>query len=130
VRIELRHNFSGRRDVAEERLGSTAAALFLFQYGLAQVNAFAADVNIAWPFDEWANIAVAFPTEGTERVLFCRARTFSASSEVFSCGHSILIVGSRRGHRRANQSMLLLEWLRWPNGLLHLKGHPCPRSSS
>jgi len=111
--VELRHDIAWRRNVAEQGFRSTAAALFLFQDGLAQVDALATDVNIAGALDERAYVAITFATKRTKGVLLGRTRTLAASSEVFSCGHSILLVGSRRGLRRANQSMFVLEWLRW-----------------
>src|SRR5205085_5853023 len=78
VLIELRDDLAGRGNAGEERLSGAAAALFLFQDRLAQVDTLAADVNVAGPFDERANVAVALATERTEGVLLGSAGAASA----------------------------------------------------
>ena len=46
-------------------LDDAAAALFLVDDRLAQLDAFAADVDVAGPLDEGADVAVALAAEGT-----------------------------------------------------------------
>src|SRR5438552_1130066 len=91
VLIELRNDLAGRGDAGEERFRRAAAALFLFQNRLAQVDTLAADVNVAGPFDERANVAVALATERTEGVLLGRAGAASAA-QVLSSGHGHSLV--------------------------------------
>ena len=63
ILIELRDDLARRGNAVEQRLGRAAAALFLFQDGLAQVDAFAADIDVAGTFDQGADIAVALAAE-------------------------------------------------------------------
>jgi hypothetical protein len=37
--------------------------MFLVKDRLAKLNALTADINVAGPFNEWSNIAVAFPAK-------------------------------------------------------------------
>ena len=59
VLVELSDDFFRRGNAGEEGLGRTAAALFLFQNGLAQVDTLATDIDVAWPLDERTYVAVA-----------------------------------------------------------------------
>jgi hypothetical protein len=89
VLIELGDDLARRRDAIEEGLRRAAAALFLLEDRLAEVDALAADIDIARALDERAYVAVAFAAERTEGVLFRGAGTTSSSAQVFSCGHVI-----------------------------------------
>ena len=64
-----------------------AAALLLLEDRLAQVDALAADVNVARPFDERADVAVALATERTEGVFLRGAGATTPSAQILSCGH-------------------------------------------
>src|SRR5688500_9757471 len=68
VLIELGDEFAGRGNAVEQRLGRSAAALLLVQNALAQLNAFATDVDVPGPFNERADIAIALATERAEGV--------------------------------------------------------------
>lgn len=63
VLIELRDDLFRRRNPREQRLGRSPAALLLLQNRLAQVDALAADIDVARPFDQRADIAVTLATE-------------------------------------------------------------------
>ena len=54
----------GRRDVGEEGLGNAAAAFLLVDDRLAELDTFAADVDVARSFDQGADVAVALAAEG------------------------------------------------------------------
>jgi hypothetical protein len=58
-------DFTRGWNVREECFWNTATLLFLIQNRLAKLNAFAANVDVAWSFDQWPYIAKAFATEGT-----------------------------------------------------------------
>src|SRR5439155_2471415 len=60
VLVELVLDGAGRRDVGDDALGDVAAAFFLVDDRLAQLDALAADVDIAGPFDQGADVPVAF----------------------------------------------------------------------
>ena len=55
----------GDGNVGEEGLGAAAAPLLLVDDRLAQLDALAADIHVAGPLDEGADVAVALPAEGT-----------------------------------------------------------------
>src|SRR5205823_1249582 len=65
ILIESVFDLAGSGDVRDERFGSAAAALFLVYDALTQLDAFAADVDVARSFDERADVAVALATERT-----------------------------------------------------------------
>src|SRR6516162_2836317 len=92
ILIELVLNRSRGGDVREERLGHPSAALLLVDNGLAKLDAFAADVDIARPFDEGAYIAIALATEGAI------GRAVSASSVRGGTSSSIPRTGIFRRH--------------------------------
>ena len=73
VFIELRNDFARAGNAREELLGSAAATTFLIENRLAQLDALAADVNVARSFDQRADIAIALATERTEGVFLGRA---------------------------------------------------------
>ncbi len=57
VGIKLILDFPGSRDIREERFGNTPPAPFLVENRLAELNAFATDVDIAGTFDERTDVA-------------------------------------------------------------------------
>src|SRR5262249_7601963 len=63
ILVEFFLNASRRRDVGKKSLGYAAAALLLIDDGLAKLDAFAADENVAWPFDKRADVPVTLTTE-------------------------------------------------------------------
>ena len=65
VLVELVLDGARRGDVGDERLGDAAAAFLLVDDRLAQLDALAADVDVAGPFDERADVAVALAAERT-----------------------------------------------------------------
>ena len=65
VLVQLVLDGAGRGDVGEEGLGGAAAALLLVDDRLAQLDAFAADVDIARPLDQGTDVAVALTAKGT-----------------------------------------------------------------
>jgi hypothetical protein len=60
-------------------LARAATLLFLVENRLAQLDAFAADVDITGALDERPDIPVTLATEGTEGVLLGRAPRAAAS---------------------------------------------------
>ena len=63
----------------EELLARAAAALFLVEDRLAEVDALAADVDVAGPFDQRADVAIALAAERTEGVLLGGSTTTTAA---------------------------------------------------
>src|SRR5207253_1088665 len=63
VGVELLLDGARRRDVGEGRPGAGAAAFLLVDDRLAQLDALAADVNVAGAFNEWPDLAVILPAE-------------------------------------------------------------------
>jgi hypothetical protein len=51
VVIELGHDFTRRGDLGEQLLAATSTFAFLIENALAQLDAFAADINVAGAFD-------------------------------------------------------------------------------
>src|SRR5947207_14355531 len=101
ILVELGDNFARRGNAVEERLGRAAAALFLFQDRLAQVDTLAADIDVARPLDERADVAVALATERAEGVLLRGAGATTPSTRILSCGHGhslVFRVGRRIGY--------------------------------
>ena len=68
ILIEFVFDGPGRRDVGKERLGDAAAAFLLIDDRLAQLDALTANVNVAGPFHQRADVAIALATEGAIRV--------------------------------------------------------------
>jgi hypothetical protein len=79
VLIEMADDIARGRNVVEKLLGGTAPLRFLIQDRLAEFDTFTADVDIARPFHQWADVAIAFATEGTEGILLGRAGVASAT---------------------------------------------------
>ncbi len=71
-----------RGDLGEQLLAGAAAAAFLFEDRLAQVDALAADVDVAGPFDQRSDVAIALATEGTEGVFLGGAGSAASGVEV------------------------------------------------
>src|SRR5262244_2358393 len=69
VGVQLFLDLARGRDVGEEGLGHASAAALLVEDRLTELDALAADVDIAGPFDEGADVAVALAAERAERVL-------------------------------------------------------------
>ena len=63
VLIKLFLDLSRRGDVGEQRLGDASPPAFLVEDRLAKLDAFAADVDVSRPFDQRADVAIAFPAE-------------------------------------------------------------------
>ena len=88
VLVEFFLDVAGGRDVGEQALGAAAPAFFLVDDRLAQLDAFAADVDVARALDEGADVAVTFAAEGTIGVAVAaraagRLASSSASARVF-----------------------------------------------
>ena len=65
VVVELLLDGPRRRDVAEDGMRCAAAALLLIDDRLAQLDALAADVDVAGALDERADFAIALAAKGT-----------------------------------------------------------------
>ena len=63
VLVELGDDLPRRGNLAEQRLAGPAPASLLFEDRLAQVDALAADVDVARAFDQRPHVAVALATE-------------------------------------------------------------------
>ena len=72
VGVELVLDLPRGRDVGEQRLGHTATTPLLVEDRLAELDAFAADVDISGAFDQRADVAEALAAEGAIGV-FLRA---------------------------------------------------------
>jgi hypothetical protein len=68
VVIELRLDFAGRGNPRKKLLAGTSAAFLLVEDRLAKLDALAADVHIARPFDERPDIAITLAAKRTECV--------------------------------------------------------------
>jgi len=73
VLVEMGHDLPRRGDRREELLAAAPAPLFLVEDRLAEVDAFATDVDVPGPFDERPDVAVTLAAEGAEGILFRRA---------------------------------------------------------
>ena len=69
VLVELLLDLARGRDVGEEGLGDPPAPSLLVEDRLAELDAFAADVDVAGAFDQRADVAVALAAEGAIGVL-------------------------------------------------------------
>ena len=82
VFVELDHDLARRGNLGEERLARAAAAALLVEDRLAKLDAFAADVDIARPFDQRADVAIALATERTKGVFLGGAPTSATSGHI------------------------------------------------
>ncbi len=64
VLIELVLDRARRGDIRDHALGHVSAAFFLIDDRLAQFDALAADIDVARPFDQGTDVAIAFAAEG------------------------------------------------------------------
>jgi hypothetical protein len=63
VVVELGNEFAWRGNASEKLLARAAAPAFLFEDRLAELNALAADVNVAGTFDQGTDVAIALATK-------------------------------------------------------------------
>ena len=109
----------GDGNAGEELLAGAAAAAFLVEDRLAQLDALAADVNVARSFDQRADVAIALATERTEGVLLggaasAAAATAPADVHFSPVGHANPFQSYPAGShvpRTANFLKRSLEWL-------------------
>ena len=80
VFIELADEFPGRGNAIEQLFARSPPASFLFQNRLAELDAFAADVNVAGSFDQRSDVAITFAAERAKSVLL--GRTAASSTRV------------------------------------------------
>jgi hypothetical protein len=73
VLVEVRDDLPGRRNRSEELLARAATTLLLVEDRLAQLDAFAADVDVTRALDQRPHVPVALATERAEGVLLGRA---------------------------------------------------------
>ena len=74
VGVELVLDFARSRNIGEERLGHAPAAPLLVEDRLAELDAFAADVDISGTFHQRADVAKALATERAVGVFLGAAR--------------------------------------------------------
>src|SRR5208337_544177 len=74
IGVELVLDFARSRNISEERLGDTPAAPLLVEDRLAELDAFAADVDISGTFHQRADVTKAFATERAVGVFLGAAR--------------------------------------------------------
>src|SRR5207253_6444133 len=86
VGVEVLDDLAGSGDFAEQLLRPAAAALLLVENRLAQLDALSADVNVARPFHQGADLAITFAAERTIRV-FLAGRAAIPGGEVFTRRH-------------------------------------------
>ncbi len=63
VFVQLRDDFPRRGHLSEKLLIGAAAAPLLLEDRLAQFDALAADIDVAWPFDQGTNVSIALATK-------------------------------------------------------------------
>ena len=63
ILFQILHDFTRSGNLGEEAGGRSAATAFLFQYGLAQFDTFAADIDVGRAFYERADLPITFATE-------------------------------------------------------------------
>ncbi len=68
VLVELGHDLPRRGDIVEQRFAGSAAAALLFEDRLAEIDAFAADVDVARSLDQRADVAIALAAKGAKGV--------------------------------------------------------------
>jgi hypothetical protein len=73
VFVEMGHDLAGRGDRREELLARASAALLLVEDRLAELDAFAADVDVARALDERPHIPVTLAAKRAEGILLGRA---------------------------------------------------------
>src|SRR5271165_4340724 len=74
IGVELILDLARSRNIREERLGHTAAATLLVEDRLAELDAFAADVDVSGSFDQGAHVTKALATKRAVGVLLGAAR--------------------------------------------------------
>src|SRR5262249_4383979 len=103
VLVEFLLDGARRGDVGERRPGAVAAALLLVDDGLAQLDALAADVDVAGPFHEGADLAIVLAAEGAVRVAIPARPSLGPilrSSVASIFGRHAVSFGGRSGSRR------------------------------
>src|SRR5690242_15364700 len=91
ILVELSQNLARRWDPREQLFARSAAFSFLIQDALAKLDALAADVNVAWPFDQRTDVSIALPTERTERVLLGCAAAACGAADIPARRHAKLL---------------------------------------
>ncbi len=84
VLIELGDDLPRCKHFVEKRLAGASSPAFLFKDGLAKIDAFAANVDVARPLYQGSDVAIAFATEGAESVFFGGACSTTPAIEVTS----------------------------------------------
>src|SRR5437870_5957517 len=85
VLIQLVLDGAGRGDVRDQALGDAAATFFLIDDRLAQLDALAADVNVAGALDQRADVAVAFAAKGAKGVAVAACGAGSGPPSAVPC---------------------------------------------
>ena len=78
----------GDGNLGEELLAGAAPAALLLENRLAQLDALAADVDVAGSFDQRANVAIALAAKRTKCVLLGGAAAPAAAVNVPTGGHA------------------------------------------
>ncbi len=86
IGVEVLDDLARRGDLAEQRPGTAAAALFLVENRLAQLDALAADIDVARPFYQRPDFTVTLAAERTVRVLLASGAAVPRG-EVFTSWH-------------------------------------------
>src|SRR5688500_4597460 len=91
VQVQLLLDLPRGGDVGDQRLAGSPAALLVVDDRLAQLDTFAADVDVVGPFDQGADVAVALAAEravGVAVAAGAAAGSPRAAVGVFAC-HAI-----------------------------------------
>ena len=132
VLIEPGDHLAWRGDLGEGLLAGAAAAPLLLEDRLAEIDALAADVDVAGALDQRSDVAIALATERTEGVFLGGAATPSSGIEVPSRGHTHSFPQSARRGRAPQgppQAGMSVPWsLDGPGRNTRPRpfGHPCP----
>ena len=89
VLVQVFDQFPGRGNLAEQGLAGPPAAAFLLEDRLAEVDTFAADINVARPLDQRADVAIALAAERAKCVLLGGAAASPASPKITSRLHVV-----------------------------------------
>ena len=93
VLVQLPHDVPRRGDFHEGLFAAPAAAPLLLEDRLAQVDALAADVDVAGPLDQGPYVAIALAAKGAEGVLLGGPAATASCVEIPSSWHTDSLLG-------------------------------------
>jgi hypothetical protein len=92
ILIEMSNDFPGRWNLIKQLLAWTTTLLLLIQNGLAQLDAFTADIDIARTFYKRSYIAIALATKRTKSILLgCATAAPTTGHDILTLRHTRLL---------------------------------------